>query len=143
MRLTLNRRANECQCQIAETKNTPSKLIVWSNMLCDRSLPMSPIFRVFARDDLVVSKYSNFEPPFVIYFQLSKGSLPTLWRCRSALPFTSLVANLGRGVSRHALAFTDGTRLSWLDQTCPLSAPVFCHEAGWRAGWGHWESCKK
>ncbi len=99
-------------------------------MLCDRCLPRWPIFRVFARDDLVVSKYSNFEPPFVIYFQLSKGSLPTLWRCRSALPFTSLVANLGRGVSRHALAFTDGTRWSWLVQTCPLSAPVFTTRQG-------------
>ena len=143
MRLTLNRRANECQCQIAETKNTPSKLIVWSNMLCDRSLPMSPIFRVFARDDLVVSKYSNFEPPFVIYFQLPKGSLLTLRRCRSAVPFTTLVANLGRVASRHALTFTVGVRSSWLVQTRPLSALAFCHEAGWRAGGCHWESCEK
>ena len=104
---------------------------------------MSPIFRVFARDDLVVSKYSNFEPPFVIYFQLPKGSPLTLRRCRSVLPFTTLVANLWRSVSRQALAFTDGTRWSWLVQTCPLSAPVFCHEAGWRAGVCHWENFKK
>lgn len=104
---------------------------------------MSPISRVFARDDLVVSKYSNFEPPFVIYFQLSKDSLLTLRRCRSAVPFTTLVANLERVVSRQALAFTVGARSSWLVQTRPLSAPAFCHEAGWRAGWGHWESCEK